>query len=157
MLLPPHKDSIFLLQGRIFFMKNQKQCQLQNTITQLFLCGYWRAGKSDKLQSLQGTENSPYSTNSSCFSSRWLQGRKICSLNGSNSCQLLCIHYSMQTLASQTATPSHRAIPYWPCVTIPSLAPALPTVQPHCQLGLITENKSRKKPKPQIAFCPSEA
>lgn len=84
MLLPLHKDSIFLLQGRIFFIKNQKQCQLQNTITQLFLCGYWRAGKSDKLQSLQGTENSSYSTNSSCFSSRWLQGRKICSLNGSN-------------------------------------------------------------------------
>lgn len=32
-----------------------------------------------------------------------------------------------------------------------------PTVQPHCQLGLITENKSWKKPQPQLVFSPSKA
>lgn len=70
MPLPLQNDFIFLLQGRILFIKNKKQTVA--TIEHHYIIVFVWLLESDKLQSLQGTGNSSYSNNSGCFSSSWL-------------------------------------------------------------------------------------
>lgn len=65
----------------------------------------------------------------------------------------------MEMLASQSATLSQWREQFLSgrVLSCCPLAPALPTVQPHSQLGLITKNKSCKKPPPWVVFSPSKA